>query len=122
MNLVLSAPIVEKILRALDTSVKTEGVGSGRTIGKDAADLLAEIPVLVELVLPAMRVPARELVSLTPNSVLTLPLQARHPASLLAAGREIFSALPARSGNTRAVKIERPILDGSSDPGRPELQ
>lgn len=122
MNVVLPAQIVEMILHTLDTSVKTEGASSGRTIGRDSADVLADVSVLVELRLPAMRIPARELVSLALNSVLTLPLQARHPARLVVAGREMFSALPARHGNVRAARIEQPILDGNSDPGRSELQ
>jgi flagellar motor switch protein FliM len=122
INVALPAQIVEVILHTLDASVKTDGPASGRTIGNDSADILADIPVLVELTLPAMRVPARELVSLVLNSVLTLPLQARHPARLVVAGREMFSALPARHGNVRAAKIEKAIVDGNSDSGRTDLQ
>lgn len=120
MSLLLAAPLVETMVQAMEVPVKLPEAASRRTIGKEFDAALGNVSVSMELVLPLMQVQIGDLVRLAPNSVLVLPLRASQPARLAVAGREIFSAVPARSGTWRAAKIET-ILK-TSDPERAEPQ
>lgn len=62
-----------------------------------------EIEVLTEL--PELRVSVKDLVTLTPGSVLKLRSSVRTPAALTIGGRSLFQAVPVRSGQQRAAQL-----------------
>jgi len=68
--------------------------------------------------LGAREVPAsvEALAALAPGQVLRFARPAAEPASLLIAGEELFRALPARLGHTRAAKILSPVPCSSPSP------
>jgi flagellar motor switch protein FliM len=66
---------------------------------------LLSCPFAVELTLPALKVPLRALAELTPGTVLKLGRSTQHPANLVVAGREMFTAQVARHGPLRVAQI-----------------
>jgi flagellar motor switch protein FliM len=122
LNLLLPPSVVESMLDRVDVPLVADANEAGTPVSQEFSNALSDITVPMELVLPAMKISIRELVQLSENSVLVLPLRANQPAQLVVAGREIFSAIPARSGNWRAAKIETPIVNTADDSGRPDLQ
>jgi flagellar motor switch protein FliM len=66
---------------------------------------LLECPFQVELGAKGVRAAVSALADLAPGTVLSFARSAAEPASLLIAGREMFHALPARCGNTRAARV-----------------
>jgi flagellar motor switch protein FliM len=55
-----------------------------------------------------LRVPLRELVALGPGSVLDLRTPVKTPAALILGGRELYDAVPVRSGKQRAAQLLKP--------------
>jgi flagellar motor switch protein FliM len=66
---------------------------------------LLECPFPVELGVNDLKAEVGELSQLAPGQLLSLRRSIAEPASLLVAGVEMFRALPARSGDTRAVQV-----------------
>ncbi len=66
---------------------------------------LLNCPFALELIVPALRVPLRALAEMTPGNLLKLGRSTRHPATLLVAGQEMFTANPVRSGPLRAAQL-----------------
>jgi len=66
---------------------------------------LLECPFQAELGAKDMRVAVGALAGLAPGDVLSFARKAAEPASLLIAGQEMFRALPARCGDTRAARV-----------------
>ena len=66
---------------------------------------LLNCPFAVELTMPSLRVPLRALVGLSPGALLGLGRSSRHPATLLVAGQEMFTATVARRGPLRAAQV-----------------
>jgi flagellar motor switch protein FliM len=122
LNLLLPPSVVESMLDRVNISLISDRSDSKAPVSREFGNALTDITVPMELVLPAMRIPIRELLQLSENSVLTLPLRANQPAQLVVAGRELFSAIPARSGTWRAAKIEKAIVNTVDDSGRTDLQ
>ncbi|HEY0794947.1 MAG TPA: flagellar motor switch protein FliM [Acidisarcina sp.] len=56
-------------------------------------------------VLPQARVPVSELIALAEGSILKLRAPVQNPARLSVEGREVFEALPVRSGLQRAAQL-----------------
>jgi len=67
--------------------------------------MLCEFPV--ELGLPRVKVPARELIEMKVGSVLMLPHKAQEPVSLKVAGTSLFSAYPVARNESRAGYIHK---------------
>ncbi len=70
---------------------------------------LLDCPFQAELGAKDVRVPVSALAQLVPGNVLHFARSASDPASLLIAGQEMFRALPARCGNTRAARVLAPV-------------
>jgi flagellar motor switch protein FliM len=66
---------------------------------------LLECPFPLELAARDVRAHVSELSRLAPGEVLMFDSSANQPASLLVAGVEMFRALPARAGDTRAAQV-----------------
>ena len=66
---------------------------------------LLNCPFAVELTMLALRVPMRSLMGLSPGALLGLGPSTRHPATLLVAGREMFTASVVRRGPLRAAQV-----------------
>jgi flagellar motor switch protein FliM len=66
---------------------------------------LLECPFPLELAAADLHAPVSELSALAPGQILSLGRKANQPASLLVAGVEMFSASPARSGESRAAHL-----------------
>ena len=114
LQLVLNASLVETMRQILNIPVRSAPSPSDGVMSPGLQQAMSEISVAAELVLPPLRVPIRELVQLAPNSVLTLPLRADQPAHLVVEGRNLFSALPARSGSWRAARLNRMMPSGAT--------
>lgn len=76
-------------------------------------------PFPVELDLPKMSVPARELLEMKIGSVLMLPHKAQEPVSLRVAGAPLFAAFPVARNASRAGYIHKvtcgPTPNGGGD-------
>jgi flagellar motor switch protein FliM len=59
--------------------------------------------------LPGMRVSVRDLVGLQPGCVLKLRAPVRNPGMLTVGGREIFEAVPVRTGAQKAAQVGRRV-------------
>ena len=59
--------------------------------------------------LTRVRIPVRELLALTPGSVIKLTIPVKKPSYLTIEGRELFEAVPVRSGTQRAAQLVRPV-------------
>lgn len=70
---------------------------------------LLDCPFQIELGARDMRVAVSALAEVAPGTVLSFTRSAQEPASLLIAGQEMFHALPARCGNTRAARVLAPL-------------
>jgi len=79
---------------------------------------LLECPFQAELGAVDVRLPVSALAALAPGLVLPLARSAAEPASLLIAGREMFRAVPARCGKTRAARILDRVSEAAA--GLPE--
>ena len=76
---------------------------------------LLDCPFQAELGAKDVRVAVSALAELAPGNVLSFARSAAEPASLLIAGQEMFRALPARCGPTRAARVLA-ALDAGSPP------
>jgi flagellar motor switch protein FliM len=107
LNLCLPAVVLNAILRRLIA----EG-DRPRRKSKEATsrmrELMRESKVEVLLQLPAMRLPATEVASLEPGSVLRLPIPKYESSDLIVGGLLIGKARPVRSGDHRGAQLEGP--------------
>ncbi|MEI9980577.1 MAG: flagellar motor switch protein FliM [Edaphobacter sp.] len=105
MNLCLPAVVLNAILRRLIS----EGDRPKRRSKEAQArvrELVGETKFEAVLQFPAMRLPARELVSLAPGSVLRLPLPKHSTSELRMAGLPFGRAYPVRTGEHRGAQLE----------------
>jgi flagellar motor switch protein FliM len=66
---------------------------------------LLDCPFDAELIMPSLKVPLRALAELAQGGVLNLGRSSQHPATLVVAGQEMFSARVARHGPRRAAHV-----------------
>ncbi len=81
---------------------------------------LLDCPFSVELGASGLRAAVSELSELRPGQLLRLGRSAAQPASLMVAGVEMFRAVPARSGATRAARVLAPDRGADAAPAQPE--
>ena len=81
---------------------------------------LLDCPLQAELGAKDVRVAVSALAGLAPGDVLTFTRSVGEPASLLIAGQEMYRALPARCGNTRAARVLAPVAESTE--GSPEAK
>ena len=78
---------------------------------------LLDCPFPVELGTKDVLAPVAELAEMAPGKLLTFVRSASEPASLLIAGVEMFRAMPARRGNSRAARVlDACVESGDSSP------
>lgn len=82
---------------------------------------LIECPFSVELGVKGLHADVGELSQLEPGQLLALRKSVNLPASLSVAGVELFHALPARSGETRAAQVLAGPVVGEARKGAPEM-
>jgi flagellar motor switch protein FliM len=75
---------------------------------------LLECPFQAELGATGVRAAVSELAGLAPGDLLSFTRSAAEPASLLIAGQEMFRALPARCGDTRAARVLAAVAAANS--------
>jgi flagellar motor switch protein FliM len=75
---------------------------------------LLECPFQAELGATDVRLAVSELAGLAPGDLLSFARSAAEPASLLIAGQEMFRALPARCGDTRAARVLAAVAAANS--------
>ena len=81
---------------------------------------LLDCPFSVELGANGVRAKVSELSELVPGQLLSLRRSAAEPASLLVAGVEMFRAVPARCGETRAARVLARGANLEVAPSQPE--
>jgi flagellar motor switch protein FliM len=81
---------------------------------------LLECPFQAELGATDVRVAVSELAGLAPGDILSFARSPAEPASLLIAGQEMFRALPARCGDTRAGRVLAAVAAPNSPAGAKE--
>lgn len=105
LNLVFPAVVSNALLRKMSADWSRPK----RRPQADASDRLRahllQCLFRVELGMRIQSVPVRELVDLSPGVVLTLPCSVPQPATLRVGERELFTAIPARRGASRAAQV-----------------
>lgn len=105
LNLVFPAAVSNALLRKMSA----DWVRSKRRAQPDSSERLRhhllECPFSVELGMRVASVRVRELLQVSPGSVLTLRCPVHQPAALRVGEREMFSALVARRRTARAAQV-----------------
>jgi flagellar motor switch protein FliM len=105
MNLALPVSVSHALLRKILVE-QGDRRPRGRSVWRERLKRrLLECPFSVELGVNELRAAVGELSQLAPGRMLSLRRGAAQPASLLVAGVEMFRAVPARSGDTRAAQV-----------------
>jgi flagellar motor switch protein FliM len=78
---------------------------------------ILDCDVEVAAELPLLRVAVRDLIALTPGSVLKLRAPVRAPGMLMVGGQGIFEATPVRNGAQKAAQLGRRTLPGNRERG-----
>lgn len=114
LNLAIPATISNALLRKISADWsprKPRGPSDSR---QRMMKRLLDCSFTAELGAHDVQVSVEALAALSPGTVLRFTRRVAEPASLLIAGDELFRALPARLGNTRAAKILSPVPSPSS--------
>jgi flagellar motor switch protein FliM len=108
LNLAVPVAVSHSLLRKISAEQRDRRP-RGRSDWRDRLRLrLLQCPLAVELGVSGLRAPVGELSQLQTGQLLSLGRSVAQPASLLVAGVEMFRAVPARSGDTRAAQILAP--------------
>jgi flagellar motor switch protein FliM len=104
LNLCLPAVVLNSILRKLGED-RDRTRSQPRDIQIRLRDLLADTTVGMVLQFPPMKLPARELATIVPGTILRLPLSRYEMAEIRARGLPLARAHPVRSGEHRGAQI-----------------
>ena len=117
LNLVVPAQVSNALLRKISERTATKPRLRPEAERRIRARLL-NCPFALELTMPALQVPLRTLVGLSPGVLLGLRCSTRHPATLVVAGEEMFTATVARRGPLRAAQVlARRVKQDAADEG-----
>lgn len=105
LNVALPASVSNALLRKISADWTYQRPRSRADSRQRLMRRLLDCRFEVELSAPNLRSALRHLSELDPASVLAFSRHASEPASLLAAGVEIFKAVPARCGRQRAGRL-----------------
>ena len=105
LNLAVPAAVSNALLRKISADWSHRRPRGGADSRQRLMHRLLDCPFQAELGATNVRVAVSALAGLSPGSVLSFARSAAEPASLLIAGREMFRALPARCGDTRAARV-----------------
>jgi flagellar motor switch protein FliM len=115
LNLCLPAVVFNAILRRL-AGERDRPRRQAREAQLRLRTLLGETPVGMVLQLPPMKLPARELVTLAPGTILRLPRSRFELLELRVGGLPLVRAHPVRTGEHRGAQIaDTPPEDGGKD-------
>jgi len=104
LNLVVPAQVSNALLRKISERTATKPRLRPEAEQRIRARLL-NCAFEVELTMPHLQVPVRALLALSPGALLGLRRSTRHPATLVVAGEEMFTASVARRGPLRAAQM-----------------
>ncbi len=121
LNLALPAAVSNALLRKISAEWTHRRHRSHNDWRPQIMRRLLASPFHVELGAKDVRLPVNSISQLAPGQVLAFRRSVSHPASLLIAGQEMFHAMPARIGNTRAAKLIGAATEDLASPlsGRP---
>ena len=108
LNLAVPATVSNALLRKISadwSQRRPRGTTDGR---QRLMRRMLDCPFQVELGAKDVHLPVSALAGLAPGHLLSFRRSAAEPASLLIAGLEMFRALPARFGQTRAARVLEP--------------
>jgi flagellar motor switch protein FliM len=109
LNVIFPAVVSNALLRKLSRDVAYQRPRGSAEIGRWLRSRVRECPFTVELGATSISVPVPALLKLQPGDVLRLPHSVRRIPKLVVTGQELFEAIPARKGNTRAAQVVRSI-------------
>jgi flagellar motor switch protein FliM len=114
LNLAFPAVVANTVLRRL-----TSDWGRRRRHGDEARARMEQVARQIRfgssLQLPAVRIPTKDLESLTPGMLLRLDLAANTAPLLRVAGESLYEAQPVRQGPHRAARIVRSVGGSERD-------
>jgi flagellar motor switch protein FliM len=105
MNLLFPASLSSALLRNNASQWAVRRRHSSDDAARRVRTRLLNCQFSSELSLSQMKVPARDLLSLAPGSVLRLPVPVNRPCTLLIEKKNVFDALPVRANGRRAAQI-----------------
>lgn len=104
LNLVVPAQVSNSLLRKM--AERTAARPRLRPLAEQRLrSRLLNCPFAVELSMLSLRVPLRSLMGLSPGALLGLGRSTQHPATLLVAGEQMFTAAVVRRGRFRAAQV-----------------
>jgi flagellar motor switch protein FliM len=105
LNLAVPATVSNALLRKIAIGWNHRRPRAGTDSRRRMMNRLLDCPLALELAANHLRVPVSTLAALAPGQVLAFAQPAAAPASLMVAGCEMFRAVPASRGASRAAKI-----------------
>jgi flagellar motor switch protein FliM len=106
LAMIFPAAVANALLRRLSAQWSYTQRIPSRDSRRRLRDHLLDSQFSVDLSLPNSPLTIRQLISLEPDYVLSLPVRAREPIHLNVAGRPMFRAYPVRQSNQRGARIE----------------
>jgi flagellar motor switch protein FliM len=106
LTMIFPAAIANALLRRLSAQWSYTQRIPSRDSRRRLREHLLDSQFKVDLSLPNSPLTIRQLLSLEPDYVLTLPVRAREPIHLNVAGRPMFMAYPIRHDSQRGARIE----------------
>jgi flagellar motor switch protein FliM len=116
LNLAVPVTVSHALLRKISSTRSHRRPQGGTDSRTRLMSRLLDSPFLVELGAKDVRLPMHELASMTAGSLLQFNRSATEPASLLIAGLEMFHAMPARCGDTRAARVLNRLAQSDGPP------
>jgi flagellar motor switch protein FliM len=113
LNLAVPAAVSNALLRKISADwsrLRPRGKAESR---QRLMRCLLDCPFSVELAASQMRASIGALADLAPGTLLRFARGAAEPARLLIGGAEMFQALPARCGGTRAARVLDPVPEAA---------
>jgi flagellar motor switch protein FliM len=111
LNLAVPAVVSNALLRKISADWTYRQPRRDAHVRQRLMRRLLDCPFPVELGTKDVRAPVEELSEMVPGKLLTFARSASEPASLLIAGVEMFRAMPARRGNSRAARVLEPCVE-----------
>lgn len=114
MHLLVPSTLINLLLRQSfpDPQKKLRSRNFGRV---SLRERLLDCEFQSSVCLPRLPVAVRELLALAPGTVLKLKVPVKNASAFMLEGREIFAAIPVRSGAQRAAQLVRPASPTSRE-------
>jgi flagellar motor switch protein FliM len=121
LNVLFPAVVSNVLLRKLSREVAYQRPHGSAATNEWLRSRVLDCPFTVELDATSISVPVSALLQLQPGAVLRLQHPLCQTPKLVITGQEMFEAVPARKGATRAAQVVRPIesLTRTSEGVRP---